>query len=491
MSVTAKTPMWTESPGSWRIALLLCGAAVAIAFLATHGFLTILVCIALGFLAFSRLDLFVYLQILLLPWYPFLSVGSPIRDVTVILRFVFLGAVWLKRSTENASLRDWIFGGIKKKPMLLAGAMALALVASDYPATLSAYQNLLKMFSYIAFYYGLAGWLDSKDKLVKTTQLMLMSTIVVALFGFYQSWDNSFTSLYFRLNPMAADVLEDVGGWGGRITSFLFHYNSLAGYLNLVIPFALGSLIVAKHLLARRLAFICATTATAALYFTGSRGGWIAYLCMVAVVCWYSVNRKTAICRVATVLLIAGAMVIMLSLVGSDQRDINAGAVQTERATSVDAYIVESRLALWQAAAQMFMQHPLLGIGFGNYRVHFQEYMSGIDYALDAHNIYLQFLAECGIVGFVCFMVVMISFFRAGARLVRELDEQFRIIGLGVCGALMATLVHGGVDYLFGVSPQFGNMFFLVLALATVAAELVAQRQNYAVPSLAAVKAGV
>src|SRR5258708_32670347 len=100
---------------------------------------------------------------------------------------------------------------------------------------------------------------------------------------------------------MAADVLEDVGGWGGRITSFLFHYNSLAGYLNLVIPFALGSLIVAKHMLARRLAFICATTATAALYFTCSRGGRPAYLCMVAGVCWFSVNRRQAVCRVVSV----------------------------------------------------------------------------------------------------------------------------------------------------------------------------------------------
>jgi putative exporter of polyketide antibiotics len=54
-------------------------------------------------------------------------------------------------------------------------------------------------------------------------------------------------------------------------------------------------------------------------------------------------------------------------------------------------------------------------------------------------------------------------------KLVKHPDPLFRIVGVGVCGAIAATLIHGMVDFLFNVAPQFGALFWLVLALGIAA----------------------
>jgi len=38
-------------------------------------------------------------------------------------------------------------------------------------------------------------------------------------------------------------------------------------------------------------------------------------------------------------------------------------------------------------------------------------------------------------------------------------------VAFGVLGAVLSVLVHGFVDFLFQVSPQFGTQFWLLLAM--------------------------
>jgi hypothetical protein len=80
-------------------------------------------------------------------------------------------------------------------------------------------------------------------------------------------------------------------------------------------------------------------------------------------------------------------------------------------------------------------------------------------------------LAETGIIGFLVFSILVIAFAGMALKLARQSDPLYRLIGVGMGGALAATLIHGMVDYLFNMSPQFGALFWLVLALGTVAFE--------------------
>ncbi|HEY6249773.1 MAG TPA: O-antigen ligase family protein, partial [Candidatus Angelobacter sp.] len=248
-----------------------------------------------------------------------------------------------------------------------------------------------------------------------------------------------------------------------------FHFNSLAGYLNLVLPFSLACMVLAKERWFRYVAFTAHTLACAALYFTGSRGGLIAYAGMVLVSIWFFKPRITALSRV----LLAG--ILSLAIVLSLQPQSAAGG----RLQEVDDFTSTSRLALWGTAGVMFLQHPVLGVGYGNYRSLYNDYLPGVTpNQLDAHNIYLQFLAETGIIGFVAFFVLVASLVRVAIKLAKNTDPVYRMVGIGVGGALAASLIHGMVDYLFNVSPQFGGLFWLILALGLVAYEQAGKRET-------------
>lgn len=455
-----RSEMADPSPGI-LVAPLIAVIAVALASLASSSSLFLIagVCVALTAVAVLRFEWFVYAQIFLLPWYPFLDTGLLLRDVSLPLRFLLFAGVWFIRKHKGKSLREWILGSKLKKGVLIFAAIStLSLLISALGPNTAAVRSLLRLFSYLALFFGIAGWIETKEQIEKIIKIILTSTIFVSLFAFYQVASQNYTDVYFQIYPSQVQALDP---WSGRATSLLFHFNSLAGYLNLVLPFSLACMVLAKQSSVRYLAIAVHTLACATLYFTASRGGFIAYGGMVLVALWFFKPRITAISRVLVTGLLS--MVIVLAL----QPPSTEGRIQ-----DVDEFTSMSRKALWGTAGILFLQHPVLGVGYGNYRSLYSDYIPGIGAnELDAHNMYLQFLSETGTIGFAAFLVMVGAFARMAIRLAKNNDPFYRIVGIGVGGALAATLIHGMVDYLFNVSPQFGALFWLVMALGVVASE--------------------
>ena len=75
------------------------------------------------------------------------------------------------------------------------------------------------------------------------------------------------------------------------------------------------------------------------------------------------------------------------------------------------------RIELWTVALQMFRDHPLLGVGNNNFRTLFDSYHP--EKVLwehnwgSAHNIYLHYLAERGIVGLASLLALFVGIFKA------------------------------------------------------------------------------
>ncbi len=140
---------------------------------------------------------------------------------------------------------------------------------------------------------------------------------------------------------------------------------------------------------------------------------------------------------------------------------------QFERLQDIDD---GSRTLMWAAAVSLFIDHPFLGVGYGNYRFLYADFAfipGAVPGLLDAHNIYLQLLAETGVVGFLSFLVLMGLFISLALKSMRRHDPIPRIVAFGVLGAITGTLIHGMVDYLFGGSPQFGALFWIILGLGS------------------------
>ena len=436
-------------------------AAILVSLAVTNpAFLVIVVGATLVVIAVLRFEFFVYGLIFLLPWYPLLDATPPFRDICLLLRFALLAGAWVVRRRQGKSTVEWILGSkLKKGVLLFAGVATFSLLISSVPANASAYRSLVRLFSYIAVFFAITGWIESRRQIVSVIKVILISTIGVALFGFYQIHERGYSDLYFHLYPLQEDALEP---WSGRITSLLFHFNSLAGYLNLVLPFAIASMVLAKQRSLQLLGWACQIAGLAALNFTASRGGLIAYAGMLLLCFLFFVPKRAAFLKIMVSVVLAAGLVLSMQETGS-----------TGRVQEVDDFTQTTRLALWSTAGMMFLGHPILGVGYGDYRALYGDYLPGMrPNELDAHNLYLQFLAEMGILGFVVFAVLMVAFARMAIKLAREPDLVDRLVGIGVGGALAATLMHGMVDYIFNASPQAGAMLWLVLGVGGSLSEL-------------------
>ena len=71
--------------------------------------------------------------------------------------------------------------------------------------------------------------------------------------------------------------------------------------------------------------------------------------------------------------------------------------------TSEDTAITDARIQLWSVAWKMWQENPILGVGIGQYQAVADQYVFG-GVANIAHNTYLSFLAESGLVGLVVFL---------------------------------------------------------------------------------------
>jgi O-antigen ligase len=444
-----------EGRGAWVGALIAAvSACVVTLFICEPSLLAKGLFVLLTLAALLRFDFFVYASVFLLPWCPLVDLGLPVRDVFLVFRLVLFVGMWIRLRSRGRSIHEWLFGSKLKKGMVLFAGIAIASVLlSGLPANLESSRSLILLASYIAAFFAIDGWLENKAQLVRVLKLLLISTIGVALFGFYQEIEGGYTDLYFRLYPLQEEGLEP---WTGRITSLLFHFNSLAGYLNLVIPFAIACAVLAKDRALKFLGLVCACAAAAAVVMTQSRGGLLALVGILIIAVWFLAPRL-----ISRIKLLCGGLLACMLLLPPLLNHF-------ERLQGIDEATQSGRTFLWLTAARLFLAHPFLGVGYGNYRFLYVDFVprtgAGV---LDAHNIYLQLLAETGLAGFLSFFILLGLLFSLSFKSIHGQALVSRIIAFGVFGAIAATLIHGMVDFLFRVSPQFGALFWIVLGLGS------------------------
>jgi len=104
----------------------------------------------------------------------------------------------------------------------------------------------------------------------------------------------------------------------------------------------------------------------------------------------------------------------------------------------------DGRLPLWEAAVRIYDTQKLHGTGAGTYQLQYTRYRSEHQYVTDAHSLYLQSLAELGIVGFVLIGVVVLG-------ILGGLAARIRGPGRGLYAALFAATlawaVHQAADW--------------------------------------------
>ena len=99
------------------------------------------------------------------------------------------------------------------------------------------------------------------------------------------------------------------------------------------------------------------------------------------------------------------------------------------------------RADYWRVAARMVEREPLLGEGAGGFERRWLEERPAEHNARDAHNLYLETLAELGPVGLALLLVAL------GAPLAGLGRARHAVLGPATAAAYVALLVHSAVDW--------------------------------------------
>jgi O-antigen ligase len=127
---------------------------------------------------------------------------------------------------------------------------------------------------------------------------------------------------------------------------------------------------------------------------------------------------------------------------------------------------IAARATVWNDTLRMISHFPLLGVGLGSWPEIFPRYQSGPwsrFFFRQAHNDYLQFVAETGLVGLIalvwfCYLVGVKSF-----RAWRHFSASERALFIALWLSVIATTLHESVDFCLRVPA---NAFLLTLLLA-------------------------
>jgi O-antigen ligase len=251
----------------------------------------------------------------------------------------------------------------------------------------------------------------------------------------------------------------------GRLAGAGINPNELGAVLVVAIVFgvALG-LVRTWHPLLRAAAFAGAAISTVGLFLTLSRGALFG-LAVAVLVAPLALGPGR---RLAAVTVIAAAALCAVAWFG-----FVASESDRERVTNPSAEGGSGRTDLWTVAWRMVEDHPVRGVGAGNFPVRSVDYLLRpgrtehdafiVDDPKEPHNIYLAVLAELGIIGFVLFATIVLPALAAAI----EAARQFARRGRPVLDLLSRTLFIGLIGYLaalFFSSQLFEKQFWLLLA---------------------------
>ena len=212
--------------------------------------------------------------------------------------------------------------------------------------------------------------------------------------------------------------------------------NILAAYLDLVICVLLGLFDRLRDRNVRIYLGVFMLACLACLAMTYARG---ALLTIGIIVAGYGILKDWRI-LVALIVIVAGVLAIDPVLVERMQTAFLVADTSSEM-----------RIAMWESTVQMIMDHPLLGIGWGAYWIVYPFYdtyiVDGSVTLVHAHNIYLNYWAEIGLVGGTAFLWYFFKTMGAALFNKRILPDKLMeglLLGLGL--SLISVALNGLTD---------------------------------------------
>jgi O-antigen ligase len=325
---------------------------------------------------------------------------------------------------------------------------------------------------------------STRDRLSSLAHFTVIYGLAMALFALMQhfTWNGKF----FWLRP--TDVATVTNPFGPFV-----NHNHFAGYMELLIPIPIALIITRAVTTELRILFgFAAIMMGVAAALSLSRGGIISIAASMMFLVLMSVRlprrrgesagkkgTPQLVSQVAVVIAIVAVISAGILWIGADPVINRVTQGQPPSGDSQKETFFSSRGWVWRDTFTMIRANPLLGVGLGAYETAFSIYTKS-DGSLrvpQAHNDYLQVVADCGIVGGLIALWFITLVFRAVARGARSRDPLYAGLALGSGAGIFAMLVHSLFDFNLQL-PSNALLFLLLSAVAVRVGTIVGETEG-------------
>ncbi len=304
-----------------------------------------------------------------------------------------------------------------------AFALLFAMILSTVTAhsVNASIKELIKWIEFVAVLLLGARYLRTRRQIWTLVVIMCLAGISQALYGYAQN--------FFDLGPQS--FIRD---GGLRVYGTFNQPNPYAGYINMSLPIALSLMLLGRNLATRILAGAAALLLGAAEYLTKSNGGEIAIsvaVLLILIVGFPQLRKLAAIVSVGALGLIAALIAGVVPMRLTKPILSKLGLISISfTSPSPQNYSTAERLAHWLAGIGMFLDHPFIGVGIGNYGTVYAHYHVGIFVnSLDhAHNYYINISAETGVIGLTTYIFLIAAIFVAGIHAYNVVNQSYRCL---------------------------------------------------------------
>jgi len=257
----------------------------------------------------------------------------------------------------------------------------------------------------------------------------------------------------------------------------------------LLLPFAIYILYAASRTW-KIIAAFSISSIFVSLILSLTRASWLSGIAIILgaailVLIFVPTMRKKWMLGTVTTAIVIALILAMLTLPGKESglassvKERAASLATNTSTTNIAGANIAERLKIWKKTATMIGDHPLMGVGAGNWKVVMPSY--GLDstvfakgyYAPDrVHNVYLQIASESGIPGVIFYVGFWLIIVWTGFSFLRKTDNENKKIMVIL---MLAGLSAVAVDAMFSFANERVEHSIYMTLMAGIIVGLYAQ----------------
>jgi len=293
------------------------------------------------------------------------------------------------------------------------------------------------------------------DSATRIRRLALVITVFGALFAF-------FAILQGVLSPSKIYGIYE-RQFATPYGSFVNRHN-FAAYMEMTIAIPLALVFTGAIGRDKRLLYITGITLMGvALLLSGSRGGLVALLAEVALLLILTTSSRSA---KGFALKLAMSAALLFAVIGGAIFVGGESSLSRIAETAGSRDVSSNRTHIWNVTLDVITSALPFGAGIGAFDTAYTPYdtTSGLERVEQAHNDYLQVLADAGIPGLLIGSSFLFLLFLAARRTLRRQNVFRRSVGIGAAAGIFAILVHSLFDFVLHTTA-ISVLFLLLIAI--------------------------